>query len=151
MFGLMPWTRERKGSTGLAARPEMCTFRTAVDELFDRFFSRWPILEEGWLTGPAMNIEETDEAVVVRADTPGFEPAEFNIEVRGDVLKVVAEHKEAAKEEAPEVVRRLHREVTLPAAVDAEKVEAKYRRGVLEIRLPKAEPTRTRKIEVKAE
>lgn len=148
MFGLMPWRKERKGSTVLS---EMGPFRTAVDELFDRFFSRWPILEEGWLAGPGMKIEETDEAVIVRADVPGFEPAEFNIEARGNMLKVVAEHREAGKEEAPEVERRLHREVTLPAAVETEKVEATYRRGVLEIRLPKAEPTRTRKIEVKAE
>jgi len=153
MFSLMPWRRERKGSTSLATRPEreLGLYRTALDEWFDTLFGRWPILfEEGWMTRFGLDVEETDETVIVRADAPGFEAGDFVIEVRDDVLRIAADRKEEAEGKAPTIERTMRREVTLPAAVNAEKVEAKYRNGVLELRLPKAEPVKTRKIEVKA-
>jgi len=154
MFSLMPWRRERRGSSSLATRPEreLSPFRTALDDWFDGVFGRWPILfEEGMLADYGLDVEETDEAVIVRTDAPGFEPADFNIEVRGDVLRIVAERKLAAEGKEPTVERSLRRAMTLPAAVVPEKVEAKYHNGVLELRLPKAEPIKAKKIEVKAE
>jgi HSP20 family protein len=151
MFSLMPWRRERKGSTSLATRPELGLFPAALEEWFERAFGRWPALvEEGWMVGYGLEVEETDEAVIVRADAPGFEAGEFAIEVRGETLKIAAEHKEGAEGKPPTIERRMRREVTLPAAVEAEKVEAKYHNGVLEVRLPKTAPEKTRKIEVKA-
>jgi HSP20 family protein len=149
----MPWRRERKGSTSLATRPEreLSLFPTALDEWFDRLLGRWPALfEDGWMVGYGLDVEETDEAVIVRAEAPGFEAGDFALEVRGEMLRIVAERKTETEGEAPTVERRMRREVTLPAAVNVEKVEATYHNGVLEVRLPKAEPTRTRKIEVKA-
>jgi HSP20 family protein len=154
MFSLMPWRRERRGSTSLAARPEreLSPFRTAFDEWFDKVFGRWPVLfEEGVLADYGLEVEETDEAVTVRTDAPGFEPADFNIEVRGDVLRIAAERKVAAEGKEPLVERSMRRAMTLPAAVVPEKVEAKYKNGVLELHLPKAEPTKARKVEVKVE
>jgi HSP20 family protein len=153
MFGLMPWRKERTGSTGLAARAEhpLSLFRGEMEEWFERFFSRWPeLFENGWMPEYGLTIEETGEAVLVRAEAPGFEPAEFNVEVTGNTLRITAEHKAEAEGKEPRVERRLRRTVTLPVAVEPEKVEAKYRHGVLELRLPKTEPTRTRKIEVLA-
>jgi HSP20 family protein len=88
--------------------------------------------------------------VIVRTDAPGFEPADFNIEVKGEVLRIVAERKVPAEGKEPAVERSLRRAMTLPAAVVPEKVEAKYKNGVLELRLPKAEPIKAMKIEVKA-
>jgi len=154
MFSLMPWRRERRGSTSLATRPEheLSPFRTALDEWFDKVFGRWPILfEEGMLPEYGLEVEETDEAVIVRTDAPGFEPADFNIEVRGEVLRIIAERKVAAEGKEPTIERSLRRAMTLPAVVIPEKVEAKYHNGVLELRLPKTEPIKVRKIEVKAE
>lgn len=153
MFSLMPWRRERRGSTSLATRPEheLSPFRTALDEWMERAFAHWPTLfEDGWISDYGLEVEETDEAVIVRTDAPGFEPADFNIEVRGNVLKIVAERKTEAAGKEPAIERSLRRAMTLPAAVAPEKVEAMYHNGVLELRLPKAEPTVTRKVEVKA-
>jgi HSP20 family protein len=150
MFSLMPWRKERTGSANLATWPEheLSLFRPGFGELVERLFSRWPgLFEDGWM---GLDIEETDEAVLVRTDAPGFEIGDFAIEVRGEMLRIVAERKTEVEGKAPTVERRMHREVTLPATVDVERVEAKYHNGVLEVRLPKAEPTRTRKIEVKA-
>jgi HSP20 family protein len=154
MFSLMPWRRERRGSSTLATRPkrELSPFRTALDDWFNEVFGRWPILfEEGVLADYGLEAEETDEAVIVRTDAPGFEPADFNIEVKGDVLRIAAERKVPAEGKEPTVERSMRRAMTLPAAVVPEKVEAKYKNGVLELHLPKAEPIKAMKIEVKAE
>jgi len=153
MFSLMPWRRERRGSSSLATRPqrELSPFHTALDDWFDRAFGRWPILmEESFLADYGLEVEETDEAVTVRTDAPGFEPADFNIEVKGEVLRIVAERKMPAEGKEPTAERSMRRAMTLPAAVVPEKVEAKYKNGVLELRLPKAEPIKATKIEVKA-
>lgn len=153
MFSLMPWRRERDGS-GLVPRTErpLSFFRNDLDEMFDRLFARLPApFEEGWLTMSGLELEETDEAALVRADAPGFEPSEFNIEVTGNTLKITAEHKVEDADKKSTIERRLSRYVTLPAAVDPEKVEAKYRNGVLEIKLPRTVPAKHRKVEVKPE
>jgi HSP20 family molecular chaperone IbpA len=91
-----------------------------------------------------VNMDETDKEVVVRAEAPGFEPGEFDIDVRGDMLTIRAEHKETedqAKEGAARQwgSRRLERSFTLPVTVDPDKVEAHYRNGVLEVHLPRTE------------
>jgi len=153
MFSLMPWRKERTGS-GLVPRTErpLNFFGNDFDEMFDRFFARMPdLFEDRWLAMSGMELEETDEAELVRADAPGFEPSEFNIEVSGATLKITAEHKVEGEDKKPTIERRLSRFVTLPAAVDPEKVEAKYRNGVLEIKLARTEPAKHRKIEVKSE
>ena len=149
MFSLMPWRKERKGTLTPALRAEhpLGLFRGEMEAWFDRLFGRMPMLfEEGWLNG--LEIEETPEAVLVHMDAPGFEPADFDISVTGDTLTVAAERKVEGKEKEPTIERSLRRSVTLPAPVNAEKVEAKYRHGVLELRLPRTEPVKTRKVEV---
>jgi len=153
MFSLMPWRKERNGS-GLVPRTErpLSFFRNDLDEMFDRFFARLPAsFEERWLAMSGMELEETDEAELVRTDAPGFEPSDFTIEVSRSTLKITAEHKVEGDEKKPTIERRLSRYVTLPAAVDPEKVEAKYRCGVLEIKMPRTEPAKHRKVEVKSE
>jgi len=152
MFSLMPWRKERNGSS-LVPRTErpLSYFRDDLDELFDRLFAPWPTLfDDRWLPMSGMELEETEEAELVRTDAPGFEPSEFNIEVSGNTLKITAEHTVEGDDKKPVIERRLSRSVTLPAAVDPEKVEAKYRLGVLEIKLPRIEPVKLRKVEVKA-
>ena len=157
MFSLVPWRRERKGSERLAAQAErpLSLFRPGLlDEWFDRFLAPWmPVALEDWMKEAGLIVEETEEALLVRVDAPGFVAADFDIRTRGgDTVMIVAEHKTVkGDEKAPTVERRLERTLTLPARIDPEKVEAVYRHGVLELRLTRAEPPAPqRKIEVKA-
>jgi HSP20 family protein len=130
--------------------------RDEVDAMFDRFFFGRPALweGEGW---PGrfwdVDVQDTDKEILVRAEAPGFEPQEFDIHVSGNTLTIRAEHRQEGQEmEGHPWERRysrLERAITLPAAVDADKVEAHYRHGVLELRLPRAEEARRRRIEVK--
>jgi len=152
MLGLMPWKKERNGSgsAALATRDEhpLSLFRSEFDTLFDRFFGHWPVPDAGW-GGWGLDLDETDSEVTVKVDAPGFEPGDFDIQVSGDTLRVTAERK-AGDDGKRSYERRFQRAVTLPAAVNSDQVEAKYRNGVLELTLPKAEQAKWKKIAVKA-
>jgi HSP20 family protein len=152
MFALTPWLRKRETEFPVTKMHE--EFNT----LFNRFFGNWPMLfepptemERYW----NLEMKETEKEFLVRAEAPGFEPGEFTLEIVENVLLLKAEHTHEVEKKEKEVEfterRNLHyeRRVPLPAAVCAEKVEATYRNGVLEVRLPKAEEAKKFRIPVK--
>ena len=149
MTSLLPWRQDRNGSGALAHRTEhpLSLFRNEFDTLFDRFFGGWPGMDDGW-SGWGLDLDETDGEVTVKVDAPGFEPGDFDIQVSGDTLRITAERKTGDADKRS-YERRFQRAVTLPAAVNADQVEAKYRNGVLELTLPKAEQAKWKKIAVK--
>ncbi|VTR92775.1 Heat shock protein OS=planctomycete KSU-1 GN=KSU1_D0143 PE=3 SV=1: HSP20 [Gemmata massiliana] len=145
MFGLVPWKKSGNGSAALANRSEhpLELFRNEFDTLFDRFFSGQPEPNgSGW----GMETDETDSALTVKMDAPGFEPGDFDVRVSGDTLRVTAGRQD--EKGNGWFQRRFQRSVTLPAAVDADQVQAKYTNGVLELSLPKAEQAGWKKIAV---
>jgi HSP20 family protein len=144
MFGLVPWRKERQAERSLAQRDQgpFELMRRELDSLFERMFGDWPTVNE-W----GLRVEETDKEHVVRAEAPGFEAGDFDVQVSGDVLHIRAERKADDKGRSEEA--RLERWVTLSPGVDRDKVEARYRNGVLEVRLAKAPEALGRRIEVK--
>jgi HSP20 family protein len=151
MFNLMPW---RKTENTLAEVHPFNRLRSEFDELFERFFRGFPLMDWGggsnW--GWGLDVEETDKEVIVKAEAPGFEAEEFDLAVRGDTLTIRAEHKTESKDDKNgeyKSTRRIERMVRLPAGVDADRIEAKYRNGVLELKLPRTPEAVGRKIEVK--
>lgn len=144
MFALMPWRARR------ASRENPFELvRREFAPLFERTFPAWPVPFETPYWG--LEMEEMENEYVVRAEVPGFEASELEVLVTGEVLTIRAEHaKEAAEGEATErPYGRVERSMTLPVGVAPEKVEARYRNGLLEVHLPKAPEARTRRIEVK--
>ena len=104
---------------------------------------------------PTVDIYEEDKELVVKAELPGIKKKDLDIRLDGDVLTIKA-HKEADKEvkEGNYYTRERSfgqyvRHITLPARVDAEKIGATLKKGLLEVRLPKTEGPETKKIEVK--
>jgi HSP20 family protein len=95
-------------------------------------------------------MEEGEKEVVVRAETPGFEASELEVPLRDNVLTLRAEHHEPAEKGAVERRQaRMERTVTLPAGIEPDKVEARYRNGVLEVHVPRTPEAQPRRIEVK--
>jgi HSP20 family protein len=130
--------------------------RDEMNDLFGRFFEDWPLAgtrQETWW--PVLDIAEHEDAVVVNAELPGLKSDEIDISVQNNVLTISGQKKESKEEKGEEyyhVERRFgsfRRDVTLPASVDADKVEASYRDGVLTITLPKTEQAKPKRIEVK--
>ncbi len=153
MFSLIPWRKEQTPTRSLARLDNpFALIRQEFDTLFDRFFGGWPALE-GWNAGGwDFDVEDAGKEYVVRADAPGFEPNEFDVQLVGNQLCIRAEHHQESKEGEAQGLneRRFERWVTLPGGADLDKVEAKYRNGVLEVRLPKTSEALGRRIEVKS-
>lgn len=145
MFYLTPWTRERtNGSTATVHPLEMFgRFNETLDRFFGRENAAEPARGQAW----GSSLRELEKEVLASFDAPGFEPGEFDIQINEETVSVSAEHR--VKDGEQEFVERsFGRSFTLPCAVDFDRVEAKYRNGVLELRFPKVEPPQARKIVV---
>jgi HSP20 family protein len=136
---------------------DLSTLRTEMDQLFESIFSNRPMYASGDATeslAPPVDIEETAEGYVFRADLPGMTEKDVKVSLVGDTLTLRGERKREAETKTGNVHRTerafgaFERTFTLPTPVRGDQVKASYRNGVLEIRVPKAEEARVREIEV---
>lgn len=103
---------------------------------------------------PPVDVVETPEAYVLRADLPGMTQKDVKVSLSGDVLTLRGERRHESETKQGNVHRTerafgtFERSFTLDAPVRADQVKASYRDGVLEIEVPKAEQARVREIEV---
>ena len=136
---------------------EISRLRREMDRLWDDYFGAGrrglqPLTE----FAPAVDIKETDTEIVVKAEVPGMDAKDINISVTGEVLTIKGEKKAELeeKEENYHLIERSHgsfsRSLVLPAAVDMDKIEAKYDKGVLTVSCPKREEVKPKAIEIKA-
>jgi HSP20 family protein len=163
----------------------MQTFRTGfahpLDELRDELDRLWGNLVaapplHGWGSGPsaaafpAVNVRETDEAIVVEAELPGLDAGGVDIAVTGDELTLkgsrpepeaaqptpTGEQGNGSRKPAVTWHRRergtggFERRITLPVAVDATRVEARLADGVLTVTCPKAPEAQPHKVQVRS-
>ncbi len=150
---MLDLTPIRQGSTAGLSR-----LHDEMDNLFERFFGDRALRQsDGRTWWPALDISEREDAVVIRAEVPGMKPEDIDISVHDQTVIITGEKKEAveAKEETYHRVERAYgtfrREVTLPTALDTDKVKATYKDGVLEVRLPKSEAAKPKRVEVTGE
>jgi HSP20 family protein len=131
-------------------------FRKEMDRLLDRFSGETPFARtftEMW--SPSVDISETKDNFVVKAELPGLEAKDVNVSISGDVLTIKGE-KKAEEEEKDEHYHRVERYsgsfqrvFQLSSGVKADKIEANFDKGVLKVTLPKVEEAKKKKIEVK--
>lgn len=125
--------------------------RRMLEQTFGGFDWPSPALAGGW--SPLVDIEEADDAYVVEAELPGVKQEDVNIELVGNELAVTGEVKQRERKGAlRRQTRRTGRfeyRVALPDHVDADKVDASLKDGVLTVRVPKSERAQRRKIELK--
>lgn len=133
---------------------------TKVHERMDRLFreafaparAREAAVPGAW--EPAVDIYETDGEIFLKAEVPGVDKDRISIEVKDGVLTLSGERifeKEVKEEQYHRMERAygaFHRAFTLPSSVDADRVEATLRDGVLEVRLPKREEAKPKQIAV---
>ncbi len=143
----------------LAPLGDFDRMRREMDRIWDSFFERRPRLrteEEGdWL--PALDMAETTNELVVKAEIPGLDPKEVNISLSGKVLTIKGEKKQEReeKEEDYHLIERSYgafaRSIQLPAEVNSEKITASYKNGVLKIVLPKSEEAKKKEVKIKVQ
>ena len=106
--------------------------------------------------GPALDVEESADAYIVRANLPGLSQDDISVNIHDDVLAISAETASEARDEDSKVLIRerrfgkFSRSLRFPTNVDGDAVAASYENGVLSITLPKAEHLKPRQIPVKA-
>jgi len=128
--------------------------RDELDRLFEQTFGGWPALMEtpGGVERWGLDLEEKDDALVVRAEAPGFDVGDFDVQVRGDHLVLRAVHKAEGRDGGREWSRReLFRSIPIPAGIDPAHVEADYHNGILTVSLPRPTECQTRRISVRGD
>ncbi len=150
---LQRWRPRFSGLTRWDPFADILDFQQEMNRLFDSFFGRTSTLTEG-VWAPLLDIYETKDHVVLKAELPGMKLEDIDITIVGDILTLKGERKreEEVKEENYYRVERaygaFHRSIPLPSVVDTDQVKATYKDGVLEIKLPKKEETKTREVKV---
>ena len=140
---------------------ELATIQGEMNRLFNTFFEPANGSNGSSSTGlrrwiPAMDLVESEDTFVLRADLPGLSEDDVNIELEENVLTISGERKtehEQRKDGYYRVERAsgaFSRSLTLPEGVDPERVEASFDRGVLEVRIPKPEQRKPRKVTISA-
>lgn len=142
----------------LAPWGSMTNLKQEMDRLFDRFFETRP--DEFFGLGewaPSLDLSETKDALVAKVEVPGMDPKDIQISLQEQLLTVKGE-KKLEKEEKDERYHRVERSygaftraVRLPVAVDASRVAAAYKNGLLTITLPKTPAAKGTLIPVKEE
>jgi HSP20 family protein len=129
--------------------------RDELDSLFElpfwSNFQRQAQLFSGW--SPALDIYQNNENVIARVELPGMRKEDIEISLHDGMLTISGERKaESAEGEKAErterYVGKFRRSVSLPTLVDANKVAAYYRDGILTVTLPKAEEAKPKQIQV---
>jgi HSP20 family protein len=134
------------------------TMKKEMDRMLDRFWEGdFPLLPAMGEWAPALDVSETKDAVMIKAEVPGMDPTDIHLSLHDQMLTLKGE-KRQEKEEKEEHFYRIERmygafvrTVRLPATVDGSKVTAGFKNGLLTVSLPKAPTAKGTMIPIKAE
>lgn len=155
MSTMIPWKRQASPQNGAGQPTPLSRMRWDWDRMFDRFFDDvWaPRVEPSNLP---LDVTETDDEIRIRAEVPGIDPENLEIQLSGEVLTLAGsklDEEESSKEGrsySERVFGSFQRALQLPCPVDPDKVKAQHKHGVVTITLQKAEAVRPKRIQVKA-
>ncbi len=138
---------------------ELQTIQQEMNRLFGSFLDSQPLAAAAngeqarrWI--PSMDLVEEGEHLVLRADLPGVSEKDVNIELEDDVLTISGERRAEHEDRREGYYRierasgRFSRSLTLPEGIDPESIEARFENGVLEVRIPKPEGRKPRRVAI---
>lgn len=137
--------------------PSISSLQNEMNRMFDQFFRGWDfsgLSQESGTWMPSIDLAETDTAITVKAEVPGIEPKEINISIQDNTLIIKGEKKEKTEEKGKNYYRMersygsFARSIDLPASVDADKITAECKNGVLEIVMQKKEEAKPKQISI---
>ena len=132
---------------------DMLSLRSDMDRLFSSLFGGLTEEREGFWA-PIVDIEEDSDNITVKAEIPGMKREDIKVSVQGNRLTITGERKQESETKSKTFHRversygKFSRMITLPADVEADKVKASYRDGILNINLPKPEAIKPKHIDV---
>jgi len=137
---------------------ELVSLHDAMDRLFEDSFigPRWGWIAPMRAANLAINMYETKDEVVVKAELPGVKPEEVEVTITGNTLTISGESKEENEVKEKDYMRKerqfssFTRSVTLPDGLKADQADASFENGVLTLKVPKSEQAKPKTIQVKA-
>jgi HSP20 family protein len=137
-------------------KEKLSLFKDKWDELFDDLASTFSSLLHGEMSVP-IDIEETDDAIIVKAELPGISQKDINVTVEEGVLTIKGEKKKEVEEKGKTYHRMerrygsFSRSISLPSTINLDKVRASFKDGLLTVELGKKEEARSRTIKIHVE
>ncbi|MGE4488364.1 MAG: Hsp20/alpha crystallin family protein [Kiritimatiellales bacterium] len=130
----------------------------SIDDLLSDFFGNSPMDYQAGAIAPRFEVSETDDAVVIDAELPGMDEKDIELTLQDNVLTIKGEKKkeEETKKKNYYVSERSYgrfqRSLQLGTDIDADKIAASFKKGVLTVTVPKVEPAKSkaRTIDIKA-
>jgi len=130
------------------------TFRRNVDKLFDDFFFLTPtsLFKNDW--EPTVDVEEDDKSIRVKAEIPGIDEKDLDVKIENNILTLSGEKKEERKEEKKNYIfserkfGSFSRSISLPEGIKTDKIKATFKKGLLNIEIPKEEVKESKKIAI---
>ncbi|RME61870.1 MAG: Hsp20/alpha crystallin family protein [Candidatus Dadabacteria bacterium] len=169
---LVPWRSKKVPvKRNLAEATPLMSFKNEMDRLFNSFFGDWlptaftdvmpsTFSREWGAFSPSIDVQETDREIIVKAEVPGLEEKDLDLELTDEALIIRGEKREEI-EKSPDKhtyyretsYGSFERYVPLDVEIDSDRVEASLKKGVLTVTLPKREPSSSsrRKVSIKAE
>jgi len=149
-----PVRREEEGPFAL--------LRREMDSVFDNFFRGFdiePFETRFGAFSPKVDVNETDKEIKISAELPGMDEKDIDVSIQNDMLTIKGEKKEEKEDKGKDYYRMersygsFSRTIPLTIEVETDKIEAKFKKGVLSITLPKTAKAvaETKKIAIKAE
>lgn len=126
-------------------------FRDAFENLLDDFY-RFP--EKVGIREPKVNVKETNDKITVQAELPGIDEKDVNVELDESSITISGERKEEKEEKKKNWLRReqrygsFSRTFTLPSEIDPDKAKATYKKGMLNVDLPKKEVSKKKRLDI---
>jgi len=149
----MKWglTKNNQSNTSLD------TFKSGIDRFFDDFFSLQPsgFFQTDWM--PEISVEDEKNSIKIRAEIPGIDEKDINVTLENNFLTISGEKKEETSKKdknnnysySERRFGSFSRTISLPEGIKTDKINAKYKNGVLNIEIQKDETKQPEKIEIK--
>ncbi len=150
----MKLMKRDQGNEAFPAR----AFRSAFDRVFDDFFNddAYALTHSRSEWYPLVDVVEEKDHIKVKADLPGIDEKDLQVEVKDNILTIKGSREEKTEDKGERYYRverkygSFSREMQLPPGTDPDKIVARYEKGVLNLDIPKAESAIPKKIQVKS-
>ena len=151
---IVPW--KKRDDTDLFFSP-LADFRREIDDIFDRFFGRSIALRDEEIFTPRIEVAEDEKSYLVKAELPGMDKNDIEVTLDDNVLTLKGEKKEEKEEKGKKSYYKetrygsFYRQIPFPESIDEEKVNAKFKKGVLSLVIPKKEAKNKKSIKIDVE
>lgn len=131
---------------------EMETLRTQMDRMFDAIAGLERESGNNWT--PAIEIQDREDSLIVRAEIPGVEAKDIDIQVAREAISIAGEHRYEKKSEEKGFFRSelrygsFQRTIPLPVAVENTQAQAEFKDGILKLTLPKAQEAKHKVVKI---